>query len=89
FVGHKALTHVDWDESHGVVSEDVDHFDGYGVAARPVIGVEGGRQFQAAVLAGAEALPFVLEDIAAGPAFGKAILVYDSVFALADFVELA
>ena len=40
-----------------------------GVAARRFVGVLGGGQFQVAVLAGAEALPFVLEDVAAGPAF--------------------
>ena len=34
-----------------------------------LVGVGGGGEFEVAVLAGAEALPFVFEDLAGGPAF--------------------
>ncbi len=56
-------------QRHRVVAKDVDDFDGDDVAAGLVVGVSCGVQFEVADLAGAEALPFVLEDVGAGPAF--------------------
>ena len=61
--------HCDRHERHGVVAEDVDDFDGDDVAARFVVGVGCRLQLQVSALARAEALPFVLEDVGAGPAF--------------------
>ena len=56
-------------QGHGVVAEDVDDLHRHGVAAGLLVGVLGRGQVQVAVLAGAEALPLVLEDVGAGPAF--------------------
>ena len=66
FSCRRKLPHTHRNERHRVVAEDVDHLDRHGVAPWPVIGMQGGCQFQAAVLASAETLPFVLKDIAAG-----------------------
>lgn len=41
-LGRVASADVDGQERHGVVAEDVDDFDGDGVAARLGIGVNGG-----------------------------------------------
>jgi hypothetical protein len=69
-VGYQvASTQTHRHQRHGVVAEDIDDFYRDGVAARLLIGVRRGDQFQFSILAGAEALPLVLEDIATGPAF--------------------
>ena len=62
-------SHIHRHKRHGVVAEDVDDFHGHGVAAGIGVGMRRGGEFQIAVLAGAEALPFVFEDETAGPAF--------------------
>src|SRR3569833_3983533 len=79
--GHNSLPHSipgeamasspdkDRHEHHRIVAEDIDHFHRDRVSALLRIGVRRGDQFQAAVATGAEALPLVFEDVAAGPAF--------------------
>ena len=59
--------HVHRHQCHGVVAEDVDHLHRNRVAALAVVGVHGRGQVKVAALAGAEALPLVLEDVAARP----------------------
>jgi len=66
---HDDLPHIHRHQDHRVVAEDVDYLHGPGIAARLDVGVRRRDEFQLTVLAGAEALPFVLEDVAAGPAF--------------------
>ena len=63
------LTYIHRNQRHSVIFEDVDDFDGDGAAAGCWVGVGDGFEFQAAVFAGAEALPFVFEDVVAGPLF--------------------
>ena len=73
FVSSSPLPHRHRHERHGVVAEDVDDFDGNDIAARFIVRVRCGLQFEVAALARAEALPFVLEDVGAGPAFFEVV----------------
>jgi hypothetical protein len=76
YFGNNALTRkpchdstdIDGNQTHRVVTEDIDDLDADDVAARAFVAVFGADQFDLAVLARAETLPFVLEDIAAGAA---------------------
>ncbi len=72
------LPHIHWHKSHSIVAEDIDHFHGHGVAAGLGVGVRRGDEFQVAVFASAETLPFVFEDVAAGPAVFKFRFFNDS-----------
>ena len=65
------LTNAYGNQRHRVIAENVDHFHGYGIPTRPVICVHHGGKFQVPVLAGAEALPLIFENIATGPAVFK------------------
>jgi hypothetical protein len=63
-----ASTNVDRNKGHGVVAKDVDDFDGYCEAAPLIVSVDCGSEFEFPIVAGAEALPFVFENEASGPA---------------------
>jgi hypothetical protein len=67
------LSHCHWHKRHRVIAEDVDDFDRNNIATWLVVRMRGGFHFQIAVLAGTEALPFILEDVGAGPAFLKVV----------------
>ena len=60
-------SHVDFDDRHGVVAEDVDHLDGELAPPRGAFMKDAG-QFQRAVFLGAEGLPLVFKDVIPGPA---------------------
>ena len=60
---------MDRHQRHRVVAENVDDLHCDGVASGLRVCVGRAHEFEVAVLAGAEAFPFVLEDVAAGPAF--------------------
>ena len=62
------------DKRHRVVTKNIDDLHRHGVAPGAVVGMRWGLQLQGPVLAGPEALPFVLEDIAAGPAFSVCLV---------------
>lgn len=62
------LSHIRWHKCHRVIAENADHFNGDGVAASTVIGILVGGELEISALPCTEALPFVLEDRAAGPA---------------------
>src|SRR5690606_34816520 len=56
-------------QHHRVVTENIDNFDSNGVRPLDRVDMRSGDQLQVPVLAGAETLPFVLENEAASPAF--------------------
>ena len=59
-------SHIHFDNRHGVIAEDVHDLDGdLAPSGRAFMGDTG--QLQRAILLGAEGLPFVLENIVAGP----------------------
>src|SRR5260370_22451835 len=59
---------VDVEDGHGVVAEDVNDFDSDFAAAGRAF-VEDAGEFERAVFLGAEGLPFVFENVVAGPDF--------------------